>query len=181
MGDEADENILIAQRTQDKFEFYIIALTFTTLGLSVQTADFGRNIFADGLELAGWASLLMSGLWGLRRIEGKPHLYKLFSLQDEYQTRAKALRKAQMQGATVVHSLEDAKAHPTAKVLATQEESLKKIEEHLGPEQEKLAKQYRRQRNSLIAGFVLIIIARAYIPAARIALELYRLVFSPGG
>jgi hypothetical protein len=180
MSNETDENILIAQRTQDKFEFYIIALTFTTLGLSVQTADFGRNLFADGLELAAWASLLLSGLWGLRRLEGKPHLYKLFSLQDEYQTRAKALRKAQIQGASVIHSLEDAKAHPTAKVLATQEESLKKIEEHLGPEQDKLAKQYRRQRNSLVAGFILLVLARAYIPVTRIVLELYRLVVSSG-
>ena len=36
-----DPNTQAGQRFQEKFEFYLVALAFTILGLAAQTAEFG--------------------------------------------------------------------------------------------------------------------------------------------
>ncbi len=61
-----------ARQLQEKFELYLLGLIFTLLALAVQTAKFGAAPCADGLEVAGWVSLLISGLVGLSRMEGVP-------------------------------------------------------------------------------------------------------------
>ena len=62
-------NAEIAIEHQIKFEFYLLALTFSILGLSIQTAEFGTYLSADLLELAGWLGLFLSGVVGLLRGE----------------------------------------------------------------------------------------------------------------
>ena len=60
-----EPNIHAAQRFQERFEFYLVTLTFTLLGLAAQTAAFGQLAMADLAELAAWGALLLSGLTGL--------------------------------------------------------------------------------------------------------------------
>jgi hypothetical protein len=59
-------------RIQHRFDFYIVALTFTLLGLSVQTARFCSSRWSNGLELVGWLAFLGSALVGLWRLEKIP-------------------------------------------------------------------------------------------------------------
>src|ERR1700675_3517520 len=61
-----------AASTSEKFELYTISLVFTLLALSVQTAKFGDSYIADSSELLGWVTLLISGIFGLWRMELKP-------------------------------------------------------------------------------------------------------------
>ena len=68
-----------AQEMEVKFGFYSVALTFTILGLSIQTASFGANFVADSAELLAWLILLISGFNGLSRLEHISHLLELFS------------------------------------------------------------------------------------------------------
>ena len=67
----------IAQKTQEKFEFYVISLVFTLLALSIQTSKFGSSNIADASELSGWVSLLVSGLAGLWRMQFVPIVVSL--------------------------------------------------------------------------------------------------------
>ena len=59
------DNIEYSRQLQEKFELYLLALTFTLLGLAVQTAKFGSFRMADALEILGWIALAISGLSGL--------------------------------------------------------------------------------------------------------------------
>lgn len=73
-----DKNKEISIQTQQKFEFYFLALVFTILGLSIQTSVFSSKEQSI-VELASWASFLISGLAGLSRMEWIPVSYKSYS------------------------------------------------------------------------------------------------------
>lgn len=78
-----DKNLEISIQTQQKFEFYFLALVFTVLGLSIQTSHFSTKIQA-AFEIGAWLSLLVSGLAGLSRMEWIPVSYKSYSeLKEE--------------------------------------------------------------------------------------------------
>jgi hypothetical protein len=70
-----DPNLEHSIQIQQKFEFYFLALVFTVLGLSIQTAEFSSR-FQAGCEIAAWLSLLASGLAGLSRMEWIAVAYK---------------------------------------------------------------------------------------------------------
>lgn len=61
--------------TATKFEFYLLALVFTILGLSVQTGSLNAHHYQYIFEIAAWLSFLISGLAGLSRMEWKPVIY----------------------------------------------------------------------------------------------------------
>lgn len=64
-----NENLIIAREISHKFEFYFLALVFTILGFSLQTASFTKNHFQYIFEIVALLSFLISGLAGLSRIE----------------------------------------------------------------------------------------------------------------
>ena len=73
-------------RLQNRFDFYAVALAFTLLGLSVQTARFGQGHWADCLELLGWVALLISALAGLWRLEKSPGYFMKAAEYLDYST-----------------------------------------------------------------------------------------------
>jgi len=75
-GDGEEPNIAIARDVQLKFDFYMLALVFTILGLSMQTATTTRTYGQCYLEFSAWIALSISALSGLMRIEWMPVLYK---------------------------------------------------------------------------------------------------------
>ena len=82
MSSVYDDNIRYARIPQEKFEYYLVALTFTLLGLSVQTVKFGSSNVADILELVGWVVLLLSGIMALLRLEMQPVVHNNYARLD---------------------------------------------------------------------------------------------------
>ena len=69
----AENSSVTPQSVMEKYEFYFLALTFTILGASIQTADFSAYSKAGVVaEIVGWAALGLSGLVGLSKIEALP-------------------------------------------------------------------------------------------------------------
>ena len=165
---DIDPNTKIAQEIQQKFEFYLLALTFTFLGFSVQTGEFGESSFAAGAEVLGWIGLLVSGVVGFWRLEWVPVNYNIHAELDTLRDELKQCEALQSKGVQQV---------PVADVEGTHsvEELIKKkkaqIEKHQG-KSEKIEKhsicKYRTQKVCFVFGFVLIILARAWSPICQV-------------
>ena len=155
-----EPNIHAAQRFQERFEFYLVALTFTLLGLAAQTAAFGQFIVADWAELAAWGALLLSGLTGLARLEGIPHLYKLASVRSERLELLTALRRGS--GGGEVEFLNE--TLPLEDALAKQEANLDQIDEALEGRDAVLIGKAKTQRRSFAAGVTMLLAARSLPP-----------------
>jgi len=171
-GDESNKQAIAVQQ---KFEFYVLGLTFTLLGLSVQTASFGRNLFPDGLELLAWTSLTISGLVGLSRLEGVPRIYELHGHQSDFETRAREMRTALQQG-VAFRSLTDGSALSADRVLEDMDAAIAKIKEAVEPKVDAAVRKYRAQKRFFVAGIILLACARAFFPFVRIVLEISRSV-----
>lgn len=96
------QNIEVAQRIQEKFEFYLLALTFTLVGLAIQTATFGTHVGADVAELVGWFLLLVSGIFGLSRMEWTPVIHDLESKRYEKEESTTFFKRKALAGAPFV-------------------------------------------------------------------------------
>src|SRR6266566_4551502 len=96
----------VAVDVQTRFHFYVLGLTFGVLALSVQTAAFdAQPLVARGAELLAWLLLLISGLFGLSRLEWTPHAYVIDAVKGDIETRTRALQKAKIEGAASIHVL----------------------------------------------------------------------------
>ena len=155
-----DPNTQVGQRLQEKFEFYLVALTFTLLGLAAQTAEFGNFIGADLTELAAWGAMLLSGLKGLDRLERMPHLYELFSRQAEQEGYLTHIQRdpTSQQVAFLDETLSRSEA------LVRVEGNVTQIKATIKPRQEELVDMSRTQRRAFTLGVTMLVIARGIPP-----------------
>lgn len=77
----------VAIERQGKFDLYFIGLTFTVLGLAVQTAKVGVFYVSDAAEILGWIALLVAAFSGLRRMEWLPGHYRLQDLKHDQEAK----------------------------------------------------------------------------------------------
>ena len=94
----SDNERSVAQQSQEKFQFYGVALVFTILGLSIQTATFDGHIIARICELFSWLMLLVSGLSGLSHLEWNPVIRVQMVRKDELEGKANQLQAQKSQG-----------------------------------------------------------------------------------
>ena len=81
-----DEVRKIGIDVQTKFDFYLLALTFTILGLAVQTATDVTELLCTLVELASWVLFLLSGIFGLYRLAWLPVGYILEADYDVWKS-----------------------------------------------------------------------------------------------
>lgn len=163
----------IAQKTQEKFEFYVISLVFTLLALSIQTAKFGEIVAADTLELLGWLFLLISGIAGLWRLEYIPVERLKMIQKDDFENKIFELQKLQMKGMNEVFILETNSNQPIPQRI----ESYQNAVDGLAPVLEKLersnSRKYNTHRYLFIAGLVCLLGSRSYSPMMQLLRTIY--------
>ncbi len=156
-----DEEILRqeAQKIETKFDFYILALTFTILGFSVETARLGRTVTGDLLEFMAWATLLGSGLAGLSRLSRTPQLFHFYAgragLLDWIAEIAKGAADSRIYSA----ELDDSIPAPLAAKLA--KTSLEKNAPELARLEKRLEFRRRLQFRAFAVGVLALVLARS--------------------
>lgn len=163
----------VAQKTQEKFEFYIISLVFTLLALSIQTAKFGSSVTADTLELSGWFALLVSGISGLWRMEFIPVQRIKMAQRDDLEKKIYELKELQLKGVKEAYVLQTDSSQPLEQRKKNYQDGI----EALDPLIKKLDRhnmvKYYTHRYSLVIGVFLLVVARGFIPTQGIIARIF--------
>jgi len=172
-------NVEIAIELQTKFEFYLLGLIFTVLGLSIQTAEFGRSDLTDGLELIGWLLLLISALVGVMRGEWIPVVYQIRAKQESTDKRIDQItaqlehgilapvtfiekgQEEQVDGATAITRL-----NAVLDVLESQQKE----------GEARILKRYQVMKWTFFAGVFFLVGSRGYLPTKALFLKFLSVV-----
>ena len=165
---ELDPNIKLAQEIQQKFDLYLLALTFTLLCLAVQTGKFGQPPLADAAELSGWVALLVSGVVGLWRLEWIPVGYNIHGEIEQLEGEVKyckqllerCIQETPVGNAEGLHSVDGIIAAKDAQITSLKQKA-KKVEGGT-------VIKYKIQKALFLAGLVLLILSRASIPIQKL-------------
>jgi hypothetical protein len=158
----------LGYESQLKFNFYLVALTFTILGLAIQTASFGANLASDFFELIGWLSLLLAGIAGLQYLEWQPQIFQLQGLKSSQETRLTSLRKAKAQGSGTAHFLDSGQEVAIHEVIKKDEADLGSIEGRIKDVERRSGVGFRIRTVTLPLGLGLLMLSRGLEPATRL-------------
>jgi len=140
----SEANIKAAQDVHHRFEFYLVAVAFTTAAFAIQTGRFSGFIIGDGAETLSWMLLVGSGILGLLRLEYIPVAYRV----HEY------IRAREQSISQYEHDDEQQDAIAVLRAqIAENEPKLTEIEH-------KNQARYVWQKRLLVVGFGLLLVAR---------------------
>jgi hypothetical protein len=154
----------IAHNTQEKFDFYLLALVFTLLALSVQSAKFEGGALSTSFELLGWMFLLASGLFGLWRIEYIPVERVKLAQLDGLNEKINEAKRLKLSGTSEIHVL----STDDKQSLEDRISNLKESVELLTPLTKELEKEnlikYKVHKLGFVLGLTLVVVARGIEP-----------------
>lgn len=164
MGDTdwSTDLVKLGYEARNKFDFYVVALSFTLLGLAVQTAPSTPPPAVAVFELLGWLGLLAAGLSGLHRLELQPRVFELLGLQAGQQSRLAGMRRARAEGVAEVHLLDSATDRPVADQIAHDERDMEKIEGAYQETSGKSLRSYKRRSFFLLQGIGSLMLSRGW-------------------
>lgn len=166
----------VAQRSQEKFEFYLVGLVFTLLALSIQTAKFSHSNLSDTFEILGWLTLAVSGLIGLWRLEYIPVIRSKIAIKDEFDEKIDELRELKLKGLEELFVLETQSNQAIEDRLSEYHEGVAVLD----PVIIKLEKhghiKYQIHRYTFVVGIFLLMFARSYIPIKKIILAVLQCI-----
>ena len=161
----SESNRDTAIEIQHKFEFYLIALVFTILGLSIQTGELSDFYYQYLFEISSWACLLLSGVFGLSRLEWKSVLYEHFDAKDEEEKKRTGLKQG-------IEGLRPVIDYDTGRPLSSDEikEKFDTIEGIIIDRDQEIAKQQKRSlikygihKYGFTTGLILLIVSRTIL------------------
>lgn len=158
------DNIEYSRQLQEKFELYLLALTFTLLGLAVQTAKFGSFRMADALEILGWIALAISGLSGLSRFEWVPVAIKTQGQLEPIRKELARFEEAAAQGVQVIPVSGENQPVSTQSLIADRTTAIGAVEAHLKKIERAVLVKYSIHKWAFVLGILLLVAARGYSP-----------------
>ena len=162
----------IAHQSQEKFQFYGVALVFTILGLSIQTATFDGHVASRICEISSWFLLLVSGLSGLSHLEWNPVLRVQMVRKDELAAKASQLEAQKDQGIRQVNVFQDKKQMPIQDRIAEYGTYIEKLDAQITQMDNKAEIKYRLFKWAFTLGIVLLVVSRSVTPLIGIVSEL---------
>lgn len=158
-----------ARQLQEKFELYLLGLIFTLLALAIQTAKFGVSDWADAFELGGWLCLLVSGLFGLSRLEWVPVTLKTHSELLGIKAELQQLTDAEAQGLKHVPVVEQEQPAEIATLISDRKAAVARVEERVSSLERGIRRKYEVHKWSFVFALVLLILARSFLPIEALA------------
>jgi hypothetical protein len=172
----SDNERSVAQQFQEKFQFYGVALVFTILGLSIQTATFDGHVIARICELFSWLMLLVSGLSGLSHLEWNPVIRVQMARKDELEGKANHLQAQKSQGVRQVKVLQDNKVVSIEERIEEYESLVGKLDTQVRKLDRKAEIKYQIFKWSFGVGIVFLAAGRSITPTVGIINELCKTI-----
>jgi hypothetical protein len=163
-----DKNLDHAIEAQEKFDYYFIALIFSMLGLSIQTAKFSDALWSNAAEWFGWVCLLISGLSGLFRIELTHPQFKLVAKKNALEREEKNLDKLRENGVNSVPVFGSEDLFSVNDLILNKQTAIGKVDKLLGDINRKTGIMLKMKRRLFIAGVILIFLSRSEVPIIKI-------------
>ena len=158
-----------SRQLQEKFEFYLLALVFTILGLAIQTAKFGNADIADSLELLGWLLLLVSGITGLSRLEWLPVAHANNGKIKTFERQRNELQQLAASGVRTYQVEDRAEPVPIDEVIQSRQTLITTGERELKRLERATLRKYGWHKWTFVAALILLALARGYPAAATLA------------
>lgn len=158
-----------SRQLQEKFEFYLLALVFTILGLAIQTAKFGVSDLGDVLELFGWVLLLASGITGLSRLEWLPVAHANNGKLKTFERQRDELQQLADAGVTT-HPVEDRPDPvPIDEVIRSRDLLIAKGKKELERIERATLLKYSWHKWTFVVALLVLAVARGYPAASTLA------------
>lgn len=168
----SDTEHVVAHKAQEKFEFYGVALVFTILALSIQTADFSGHLAQRICELLAWLVLLIAGLVGLSRLEWNPVIRVQMARKDWLEAAKQRLADQKRQGVQDVMVLQDDKTVPIEHRIDEYQSTAEKLGTEISTLERRAEKKYLVFKWGLALGIALLVVSRSIDPVIGIVKEL---------
>ncbi len=154
---------------QAKFDFYMVALTFTILGLAIQTGATSVLAAALVFELMAWSLLLISGVAGVSRLASQPHVFQVMGVQAKLEDQVSALEKGILEGRSDVYLAEERSTKPAIQVSDGKRKDLAQVRSRADELVAGASIRYKIHHLCFAAGLFSLAIARGYAPLLAIA------------
>lgn len=159
-----DGNLKIAIELSQKYEFYFLALVFTVLALSVQTAEMINKYYQYLYEIGAWVLFAISGLAGLSRLEWLPIAYKHYSASATEKNNLSHVKS----GNIMDENGETWSSESLTKAQIDLEQNLKKREVRIGQLERSSIIKYKCHKWCFIFGILSLIISRTIFQLIKI-------------
>ena len=171
----SNANFELADRLQERFEFYLLALVFTTLGAAINTAHLGHNSLSDGFELLSWSCLGFAGMIGVKRLEWVPVIHKYGGRLDQIAEQDSKLNTALNSGETQMIGSHGAFVRISDQLDANSTKR-KAYAEKQKEVSEKIKPLYARQKTLFGLGLLSLGLARSFPALAKIGPDILELL-----
>ncbi|MFC5571576.1 hypothetical protein ACFPN1_16090 [Lysobacter yangpyeongensis] len=164
----------VAERLQSQFRYYFVALVFTLLAASIQTAKFGSSSVQTISELAGWVLFAISGLVALSYLEWEPLIREQLAHRDGFSRQVNEAKTAKLRGVSEVHVLSSGDTQSLDDRISNLEDSARKLSAAADQRLGIAGVKYEIWRWSFVLALAAILVARG--GAALVGVFGYRLL-----